>query len=83
MVTLCYIRQKQYDKTSQERIFQMGDTVLLYDETIRRGRSKKLKSKWIGPYTIIEKHNDVNYTIKMGRKIIHVHANRLKSFIEH
>ena len=60
------LAKKQYDKTSREKTFQVGDTVLLYDEMIRRGRSKKLELKWIGPYTVTEKYNDVNYTIKMG-----------------
>ena len=59
--------KKQYDKTSREKTFQVGDMVLLYDETIRRSRSKKLESKWIGPYTVIEKHNDVNHN-KTGTK---------------
>jgi len=61
----------------------MGDKILLYDETVRRGRSKKLELQWIGPYIIIEKSSDLNYTIKRGRKTTRTHANRMKSFIEH
>jgi len=35
-----------------EKIFKVGDKVLLHDETVRRGRSKKnLETQWIGPYT--------------------------------
>jgi len=62
--------------------FKIGDQVLIYDETLRRGRSKKLNAKWKGPYTIIEKKSDANYVIKTGRKSTTVHANRLKLFIE-
>jgi len=72
----------QYDKRVNEKTFKVGDKILLYDETIRRGRSKKLESQWIGPYTITKKLSDVNYEIKGGRKTIRVHANRIKPFID-
>jgi hypothetical protein len=72
----------QFDKKSKKATFKVGDKVLLYDETIRRGRSKKLDSQWVGPYVILEKHNDVNYTIKIKRKTLRVHANRLKALVE-
>jgi len=72
----------QYDRSDNEKIFKVGDTVLLHDETVRRGRSKKLESQWVGPYTITAKLSDVNYEIKGGRKTIRVHANRIKPFIE-
>lgn len=74
--------KETYDKRTRPVEFQIGDKVLLYDETIRRGRSKKLMSQWIGPYRIIEKNSGVNYTIKVRKKTIKVHANRLKLFIE-
>ncbi|XP_011859870.1 PREDICTED: uncharacterized protein LOC105557283 [Vollenhovia emeryi] len=74
--------KKYYDKKAKETSFKVGDKVLLLDETLRRGRSKKLEPEWIGPYTVMEKHNDVNYSVKMGRRTIRVHANRLKLFIE-
>ncbi|KAM0727554.1 Retrovirus-related Pol polyprotein from transposon 17.6 [Formica fusca] len=74
--------KQQYDKNTREIKFKVGDKVLVYDETLRRGRSKKLESLWIGPYTIIEKNSDVNYTIKKGRKAIRMHTNKLKQFIE-
>jgi len=34
----------QYDKSVNEKIFKVGDKVLLHDETVRRERSKKLES---------------------------------------
>ena len=74
--------KQQFDKKANRETFRVGDQVLLHDETVRRGRSKKLDSQWIGPYVILEKHNDVNYTIKIKRKMLRVHANRLKAFIE-
>jgi len=72
----------QYDKKAKEITFKVGDKVLVYDETLRRGRSKKLESLWTGPYKITEKHSKVNYTIKKGRKTTRIHVNRLKPFIE-
>lgn len=73
--------KRYYDQKTRNTQFHIGDKVLLYDETIRRGRSKKLDSLWIGPYEIIKKHSDVNYTIKR-RKELTIHANRLKHFID-
>jgi len=35
----------QYDKKAREITFKVGDKVL-YNETLRRGRSKKLESLW-------------------------------------
>lgn len=71
-----------YDKKARKNTFKTGNKVLLYDETLRRGRSKKLDALWTGPYTIIEKKSNVNYKIKKGRKTMLVHANRIKHFIE-
>lgn len=31
---------------------------------VKRGRSKKLKRPWLGPYKILGKISDVNYCIK-------------------
>jgi hypothetical protein len=43
-----------------------GQQVLLYDETVRRGRSKKLSPQYIGSYEVLF-INGVNTTIKMER----------------
>ena len=58
---------------------QVGDKVLVFNETVRRGRSRKLNAQWIVPYTITE-IDKVNATITRGRKSTKVHANRLKLF---
>jgi len=58
---------------------QVGDKVLLFDETVRRGRSRKLSTQWIGPYTITE-IDKVNVTITRGHKVTKVHVNLLKPF---
>jgi len=76
------VKAKQYDKKAREITFKVSDKVLVYDETLRRGRSKKLESLWTGLYTIIEKNSKVNYTVRKDRKTARIHVNRLKSFIE-
>ena len=74
--------KENFEKKTTTTTFKVGDLVLLHDETLRRGRSKKLEALWRGPYKIIKKNSEVNYTIKMGRKNMLTHANRLKLFIE-
>jgi hypothetical protein len=51
---------------------EVGDKVLLYDETVQWGRSRKLSSQWIGPHEVVE--------VNKGCKLIKVHVNRLKPF---
>jgi hypothetical protein len=38
--------KRDYDKGTVLLALKVGDKVLLYDESVRRGRSKKLGSKW-------------------------------------
>jgi len=71
--------KENYDKTSGEMKLQIGDKVLLFDETVRRGRSRKLSAQWIGLYTITE-IDKVNATLTRGRKVTKVHVNHLKPF---
>jgi len=68
--------KEHYDKTSGEMKLQLGNNVLLFEETVRRGRSHKLSAQWIGPYTITE-IDKVNATITRGRKVTKVHVNCL------
>jgi hypothetical protein len=58
---------------------ELGDKVLLYDETVRWCRSRKLRFQWIWPYGVVEL-NKVNATIWKGRKLKNVHVNGLKPF---
>ena len=71
-----------YDRSVKETNYKIGDKILLFDETLRRGRSKKLDAQWTGPYTVTERHSHVNYTVKRGRRTVRVHVNRIKPFIE-
>jgi len=74
-------RSKEYhDRNVNTPLFTIGDKVLLHDKKVRRGRSDKLSSPYIGPYEIID-IDDVNVTLKLPRnRTLKVHANRLKPF---
>ena len=58
---------------------QVGDKVLLFDETVHCVQSRTLNAQWIGPYTINE-IDRVNATITSGCKSTKVHINYLKPF---
>jgi hypothetical protein len=58
--------KEYYDKTVNVPVFVVRDKVLLYDESVHRGRSSKLSQCWIGPYEIISL-DDVNVTLKLPR----------------
>jgi hypothetical protein len=45
--------KEHFDVKAKEVSVNIGDKVLLYDETVRRGRSKKLNNQWIGPYEVV------------------------------
>jgi hypothetical protein len=71
--------KKYYDKNSEEFEIQIGQKVLLYDETVRRGRSKKLSPQYVGPYEVLAA-DGVNVTLKKGRATHKVHVNRVRPF---
>jgi hypothetical protein len=68
-----------YDKKAVRIALQVGDKVLLFDESVRRGRSRKLSAQWVGPYVVLAV-DGVNATIKRGHNTTKVHLNRLKPF---
>jgi hypothetical protein len=71
--------KEYYDKGSEDVEFEVGQKVLLFDETVRRGRSKKLSPQYVGPYEILSV-DGVNVTIKKGRNAQKVHVNRIRPF---
>jgi transposase InsO family protein len=74
------VRSKaHFDKKTVQIALRVGDKVLLFDESVRRGRSRKLGAQWVGPYFVTAVEG-VNATIKRGRNLVKVHVNRLKPF---
>lgn len=69
-----------YDKKSLLKSFSPDELILVHDDTVKRGRFKKLKRPWIGPYKVLDKLSDVNYLIKKGRYSVVIHINRLNPF---
>lgn len=76
------VSKRYYDQKENTVTFREGDLVLLLQQHVRRGRSKKLSSPWIGPYTVVEV-TGVNCVLRSGtkRRTFKVHSNRLKLFI--
>ena len=64
----------------QEKQFNIGDKVLIYDPTTQVGLSRKLTIRWKGPYVIIEKRSDINYVINIDGKMSLVNRHRLRAF---
>jgi len=71
--------KEYYDKGSEKCEIQIGQKKLLFDETVRRGMSKKLSPQYIGPYEVLAV-DGVNVTIRKGRTTQNVHVNRVRSF---
>ena len=69
--------KEYYDKNSETFEIQTGQKVLLFDETVRRGISKKLSPQYIGPYDVLAV-DGVNVTIIKGRTTQKVHVNRVR-----
>lgn len=72
--------KEYYDRNQNAVDFKENDKVLLFDQSLRRGRSRKLSSQWCGPFTVI-KVDLPNVIIKLKKnKVQKVHSNRLKLF---
>ena len=77
-----HAKQKQYhDKASKDRRFQVGDEVLLLDERVAPGQTKKLHAPWKPGFRVVEVVGPLNYKLehpsRRGR-ILRVHVNRIK-----
>ena len=60
--------------------FKIGQQVLVKDESVRTGRSKKLEAPYVGPYEIV-KIEGPNLLLRTKRsKIMKIHANQAKPF---
>ena len=77
-------RQKQYyDRfINSSMSFEIGDLVCLVNERSIVGQSKSFRQRLSGPFKIIKKFNDVNYTIVSleTKKSQDVHYNRLRPY---
>ena len=79
------IKQKRDDnntKMNKLKSFAVGEYVMLFNPSSKKGISAKLIHKWRGPFVIVTQTSPVNYLITKadnGKKTDHVHVSRLKS----
>lgn len=84
MVTECtnYAKDQQcqfYDASHKDTIFQLNDLVLVKDSRIPR-KGEKLKPKYLGPFRILYKINNVSYMLVHGSKQFSCHVSRMKLY---
>lgn len=72
------ISKKYYDKGSKEVIFQVGDLVLVRNETA----NNKFSPIWLGPYHVEKINSAENTTVKVGSRSKIIHNNRLRLYHE-
>ena len=75
-------RQKTwYDKRSSSQHLQVGDMVRLHCPAVKPGTTPKFHRPWRGPFSILEKIDDVVFRIAdQSGKTQTVHTDRLKKF---
>jgi hypothetical protein len=79
LITAKQKSKEYFDIKSKEYQLGIGDKVLLYDETVRRGRWRKVSNQWFRPYEVIEV-DKVKAIVKTGGRAQKVHINGLKHF---
>ena len=58
----------RHDRTKRPSSFQVGDQVLLLDQTTKKGKNKSLGPKWFGPFVVVESISESTYKIKSLRQ---------------
>ena len=66
-----------YDRGAKPRSLEVGDKVLILLPTDHN----KLLLQWKGPYTILQRFNDVDYKVQVKGKAKTYHINLLKQYI--
>ena len=55
---------RAYNARHRDVVFDVGDSVYLFTPRPRKGESPKIQSLWTGPFTVVERVNDINYVIE-------------------
>ena len=55
--------KEKYDKKAGNN-FNIGENVMLFNPAVKLGESKKFSAPFRGPYEIVSKQGEINYTIK-------------------
>ena len=69
--------RKYYDRKTKPRQYQVGDEVLL----LLPSDANKLLMQWKGPYPIVAKKSNMDYTIDFGNRQKTFHINMLKKYV--
>ncbi|XP_049267363.1 uncharacterized protein LOC125756539 [Rhipicephalus sanguineus] len=72
------VQKKHYDRKARPRQLSPGDKVLL----LLPSETNKLILTWKGPFTVLERRNDVDYVIDLGSRSTLFHINLLKKYEE-
>ena len=79
-------QQKQkanYDRSSDTKVYSVGEKVWLNCPAVPRGLSPKFHRPWKGPFTVVKVFDKAVYRIQSDcspRKRLVVHSNRLKPY---
>ena len=67
--------KRSYDRNVHIPKFEVGSMVLVRDESVRRGRSKKLEAAYVGPYEILRIEGPNLVLCTRRSKELKIHAN--------
>ncbi|KAG8176471.1 hypothetical protein JTE90_026074 [Oedothorax gibbosus] len=74
------------DNVAKSKSFELGQKVYLYTPATNQSTGRAFSKKFSGPFRVIQKHSDLNYTIqdndKPFSKSVKVHVDRLFDYTE-
>lgn len=78
------IAEKQYNKTVKERVYEVGERVLVYDDEGDVAVGRKLRRPWNGPYRVVARITPTNYVLvgEVTGVEARTHVNRMARFDE-
>ena len=73
--------KRQYDKLAKERVFKIGDQVLVHYNDPLPGQNRKLFRQWRGPFFVMQSLGHDSYKVKKPtHRTTTVHAGRMKFY---
>jgi predicted aspartyl protease len=58
------VTKTYYDRSAKPRSFDVADRCWLHDPTNKKGVSAKLKTRWLGPYLVVNRITDLLYRLR-------------------
>ena len=74
-------RKSYFDRKTKERVFSVGDRVLVYFPKVPRGLNPKFYTKWRGSYEVVKKVGNLNLLVRASLHSKHflVHVDRVRA----